>query len=238
MLTVFALMLMGKMLLNARVAQYGFALAMPAGVVLADAILVTIPAWIAARDGDRNRAIIAAGSLVIAVVAVHLYMTCCLVAAETFSAGSGPDEFYADARGTEVNAILKKLDEIDPHGKTLAVFPQGLMLNYLSRRVDPIAVVNLMPPEVLSTGESAVVAMLENSPPDAIVVSGKDVDQDAFVLADGHYLYARPVLAWVVKHYDRRTDADRKIAVEADDLDAEARGFKRPPAANESSRHG
>jgi hypothetical protein len=207
-LAIFALGLLGKMLLNARIAQYGFALAMPAGVILADAAVATLPQWIAARGGDPRRSRLAAAVLVTATVAVHVCMTGLLASRDTVSVGTGPDQFFADHRGVEVNAAIRQLADIDPHGSTLAVFPQGLMLNYLARRPDPVAVVNLMPPEVISTGEPNVIAMLNASPPDAVVISEKDVDDGGFLLTEGHYLYAKPVYAWVMRHYRRRTQAD------------------------------
>jgi hypothetical protein len=207
-LAIFALGLMGKMFLNARIAQYGFALAMPAGVVLTDAAIVTLPQWIKSRGGDPNCARFAAGAILAAVVAIHVYMTGLLASTESFPVGTGPDQFFADHRGVEVDTAIKKLSGTDPHGKTLAVFPQGLMLNYLMRRPDPIAVVNLMPPEVISTGESKVIGMLNASPPDAIVISEKDMANGGFLLTEGHYVYAEPVFAWVLQHYQRRIPAD------------------------------
>ena len=207
-LTIFAIGLMGKMLLHARIAQYGFALAMPAGVVLADWSAVGLLQWINARGGDLRRSALAAAVLVAAAVAIHVYMTGVLASTETVPVGTGPNQFFADQRGVEVNAAIKQLAEIDPRGRTLAVFPQGLMLNYLTRRPDPISVVNLMPPEVISTGELNVIGMLNASPPDAIVISEKDVDDGGFLLTEGRYIYAKPVYAWVTQHYRRRSAAD------------------------------
>jgi hypothetical protein len=213
MLTIFALGLMGKMLLNARVAQYGFALAMPAGVVLADAAVVTFPIRAASRSGDPTRARLAAGLLIAAAVAVHVYVTSRYANAATVEVGRGNDQFRADHRGVEVNTAIRQLNEIDPLGNTLAVFPQGLMLNYLTRRADPVSVVNLMPPEVISTGESAVMNMLRASSPDAIILSEKDIDDGGFVLTEGHHVYARQVLDWVKANYVRQTGVDPRSAL-------------------------
>jgi hypothetical protein len=84
------------------------------------------------------------------------------------------------------------------------------MLNYLTRRVDPIACVNLMPPEVLSTGEDRVVEELNANPPEIVVLSEKDVRDGAFVLTEGDYHYGQKIVAWVLNHYRPVTPADPK----------------------------
>jgi hypothetical protein len=195
---VFALALLGKMLLNARIWQYGFALAVPAAMVLIDALLGWIPAEITARGGDGSRARLASvlflSALVFCIMANQLHQNGQPV-------GSNADQFVPGGRGDEVVDAVARVNQLLPPAGTLAVMPQGLMLNYLSRRVDPISAVNLMPPEVLSVGEDAVVAELNSHPPDLIVLSEKDIRDRAFVLTEGNYLYGGKIVDWVLAHY-------------------------------------
>ncbi len=63
---------------------------------------------------------------------------------------SDSDQFRIDKNGLQVRAMLELINQKLSLTNSLAVFPQGLMLNYLSRRTDPIAAGNFMPPEVLA----------------------------------------------------------------------------------------
>ena len=49
-------------------------------------------------------------------------------------------------------------------GATLAVLPEGVMLNYLLRRDSPLRVINLMPPELLVFGEEGILHALGAQP--------------------------------------------------------------------------
>ena len=55
MFAVLSLGLLAKMLLNARIAQYGFALAMPAAMLLVDTAIGSGPRWIVPRRCCRRR---------------------------------------------------------------------------------------------------------------------------------------------------------------------------------------
>jgi Dolichyl-phosphate-mannose-protein mannosyltransferase len=198
MLCIFAFGLLGKMLLNARIWQYGFALALPAALVLIDAILGWIPREISLRGGNGPFMRWAAAAMLVCI-------TLCVYAnqhrVDGTIVGSAGDQFISYRRGDEVNQAAKTIEYLIPKSGTLAVMPQGLMLNYLTRRADSISTVNLMPPEVLSVGEENVVAELNAHPPDLIVLSEKDIQDESFVLTEGEYHYGHKILAWVLSHY-------------------------------------
>ena len=196
-LATLALVLLAKMALAARVSQYGFTLAMPAAVVLTDAAVRWGPAWLGSRGLDRRWPRVVAVTFVTLLVFIHVGMTLTLVGRQRVRVGGGHDAFWADDRGREVNAAVAAVASAD----TVAVMPQGLMVNYLARRVNPIPVVNLMPPEVASFGEAAVVAELQRHPPAAIVLTTSATDDGGFVLTEGHYVYGRSILGWVRANY-------------------------------------
>jgi hypothetical protein len=205
MLSVFAFGLLGKMLLNARVWQYGFALAMPAAVMLIDAVIGWMPVEMTRLGGDGRRARLA--SLAVVVIA-----TVCVFANQYHSGGvlvgKNGDQFLAISRGNEVNDAIARIEMLVPRDGTLAVMPQGLMLNYLTRRPNPIACVNLMPPEVLTMGEDHVVEQLNSHPPDLVVLSETDLADGSFVLTDGQCHYGAKIVAWIVSHYQRIVPPD------------------------------
>jgi hypothetical protein len=195
MLAIFSLGLLGKMLLNARIAQYGFALALPAAMLLIDAAV----GWLPRRSTFARGATIA---IIAAIAAVHLWATHLMIANKTVLVGDGADQFYAGPRGLEVKLACQAIESTVGPAQTLAVMPQGLMLNYVARRTNPLPAPNLMPPELSTYGEERLLAALNSSPPDFIVLTLKDVGTNGFILTEGRYEYGQRVLAWVRAHYD------------------------------------
>ena len=63
------------------------------------------------------------------------------------------DAFIGDARVAYVNRALEYLRERMAPDETLAVLPEGVMLNYLLRRRAPTPYINYMPPELRLYGE-------------------------------------------------------------------------------------
>jgi hypothetical protein len=206
MLSLLALGLLGKMLLNARIWQYGFALAMPAAVILVEAIVGWIPVAIASGGGSGK---LARRAGVVTLISATICIASNQYRGRQISVGSGADQFLPCGRGEEVNRAARTIQYLIPHRGTLAVMPQGLMLNYLTRREDSLACVNLMPPEVLSVGEDQVVENLNARPPDVIVLSEKDVESGAFILSEGDYHYGGKIIAWVLNHYHRVIPPDQ-----------------------------
>ena len=196
-LAVFALALLAKMALATRVAQYGFTLAMPAAVVLTDAAVRWGPAAVAARGGDGRRARAVAVAYVGLFVAIHVGVTASNVSRKTVAVGTGRDRFWADGRGAEVTAAVAAVRSAD----TVATVPQGLMVNYLARRADPLSVLNLMPPELASAGEESVLAELRRRPPAAVVVVAANTAEGGYLLTEGHHVYGRSILGWIEANY-------------------------------------
>ena len=197
-LAVFALGLLAKMALAARVSQYGFTLALPAAAVLTDAAVRWGPAALSARGLDGRWAAVVAFSFIALLVGIHVDVTASMVAKKHVREGTGRDQFWADDRGRSVDAAVAAVGGAD----TVLVAPQGLMVNYLARRPDPIAVLNLMPPELATTGEAAVLAELRRHPPAAVVVLGTDTADGGLLLTEGHHVYGRSIVTWIRAHYE------------------------------------
>jgi len=168
-----ALVLLAKMLLRARINMYGYALAMPAAMLVVAALLAWIPARIerAGGSGALFRGF-ALGVLGVAVFA-HLEVMGTFLAQKTVHVGEGRDAFLADARGSYVNAAVAAAKAGLPPGGTLAVLPEGVMINFLARARTPARYINYMPPEVLMFGEDRILADLERAPPDLVLLVHK-----------------------------------------------------------------
>jgi hypothetical protein len=216
MFSMLALGLLGKMMFNARPWQYGFALAMPAAMVLIEAIVGWLPAWMTRRgyDGVRVRW---AGTALVAVLTLCLFINQRSPSEQNIRVGIGSDAFMADHRGAEVNWACNNIRELIRPTDTLAVMPQGLMLNFLTRHPDSIAAVNIMPPEVISGPEDRIVEELNTHPPALIVISERDVANHAFILPEGNYHYGQKVYSWVMTHYRCQipavTDSELRLSI-------------------------
>jgi hypothetical protein len=197
----FALLLLGKMLLNVLLFHYGFALAMPALLVTVALLASWWPNFIDRRGGSGAVLRGAAAAAVGLVVFVHLR-----VYAEYFSdapvvvAPGTADAFRSgDRRAVSVNLMLDALRQL-PSRATLATVPEGTMINYLSRRRNPTRYVNLMPPEVIMFGQQRILDEMRASPPDYVVIvrgsSPADYGYKSFA-AD----YGKEIFAWITQNY-------------------------------------
>ena len=170
---LYALAMLAKMILHARINMYGFALAMPATMLLVAALAGWIPAWIerAGGSGSLFRGF-ALGALLVAIVA-HLGFMRVFLAQKTVVVGAGKDAFRADARGSYVNAAVAAIRSKLRPGGTLAAMPEGIMLNYLARAKAPARYINYMPPEVIMFGEDRILADFREHPPDLVAIVHK-----------------------------------------------------------------
>jgi hypothetical protein len=197
----FAMLMLGKMLLNVLLFHYGFALAMPATLVTVALLASWWPNFIDRRGGSgailRGAAVAAVGL----VIFVHLR-----VYGEYFSeapvvvAPGTPDTFRSgDRRANSVNLMLDALRRLPSHA-TLATVPEGTMINYLSRRRYPTRFTNLMPPEVIMWGQQRILDELRATPSDYVVVvrgsNPADYGYKSFA-AD----YGRDIFAWIMANY-------------------------------------
>ena len=199
---VFAALLMLKIVLRVRLDQYGFALAMPATLLVIAALTCWLPVWVTSRGGDGAVARSAVLGVVAAVVLALLPGIGARFAERSVKVGSGRDAFLADERtGPVVDAALTALAG-PGHEGTLAVLPEGVMLDYLARRVNPTGHVNFMPPELLIFGEDRILEAFRRHPPDWIALTHKDTrEYGVGFFGEG---YGRALYGWVERHYEPR----------------------------------
>ncbi|MGB7769664.1 MAG: hypothetical protein WBN22_12540 [Verrucomicrobiia bacterium] len=127
----------------------------------------------------------------------------------TFPIGSGGDEIKT-ATSTrfihDVPAIATALAWMNTNvspGATLAVLPEGAMVNYLSRRVNPTGYPVWMPPELLVFGQTNMVAAFERHSPDYVMLihseNGPLVYQVKYFGQQPEYGMA--LMQWIRKNY-------------------------------------
>jgi len=202
-LTVFALALLGKMFLNARLHGYGFALAMPATVVVTAFLGGEAVSLVRARWGGTGAQ---ARALALSLT-VFLWASAVVVAVDRYGSkewtmGSGADRIRTDERGAVIDAALARISELNP--RSMVVLPEGVMLNYMARIPNPTRYVSFIPPELILFGERNMIESLEASPPDLVVLVHRDASVYGLPFFGEHF--GTGLDAWVREHYrlDRR----------------------------------
>ncbi len=198
-LALFALALLAKMVLNARIYHYGFALAMPATLVLIAALLSWAPTLIT-RAGGEGRALRAfAAGVLVAGLGAHLGHMQRVLAHQTNLLGDGGDAFYGDDRVPPLAELLGQIRQRVGPNQTLVLLPEGVMLNYLSRRESSISYVQFSPVVMMLWGEARIQQAFEASPPDFVAIVHRDNQHEGarFFGRD----YARAFLGRVQESY-------------------------------------
>lgn len=205
--SVFATLLLVKMWLNARVSHYGFAMAMPAALLLAAMLVWGIPARLSAagRDGTFARALLAA--LVLASIASHLRWSQSVYAYKTLPVGPPADRFLAasadfDARGWVMAAAAERLRALLPPGATLLALPEGTLLNYWLRAPSPSRYTAFTPMMVGYFGEAEMLRDLETRPPDWIASVARDPEDFGTGRFGEDPQWGHSIMDWVRRHYE------------------------------------
>lgn len=196
---IFASGLLGKMVLFTRIAHYGFVMAMPATLLLVVAVVGWVPDWLDRRGGYGGlfRAIALA---IISVVAFACWQKMnWWFATKTVPVASGGDAFLSDWRALAVEPALREISRRFPPGATLAVLPEGVMLNYLSRRVNPTPYTLFMLGDLIVFGEDRMLSAFQEHPPDCIALVHKDTSEygPQFFGRD----YGQRLFNWINENY-------------------------------------
>jgi len=198
-LVIFALALLAKIFFNVHAYHYGFVLALPATLLVVVALLAWVPAAITAAGGCGALFRAVAAAAVGIAVLTHVEVSARRFAVKTHPVGGGADSLLADARGPMAAAALEMMGRDADVGRSLAVLPEGVMLNFLSRRPNPTPYTNFMPPELAFYGEPRMLAALDAAPPDYVALVHKDTDEYGarFFGRD----YGRDLYRWVRRNY-------------------------------------
>jgi hypothetical protein len=176
-MVLFSLGLLAKMILNTRMYQYGFALAMPATLVGVVMLWDWLPRAIERAGGTGAMSRGALAAVLVVVAGLRLERTGERFEDKVVRVGRGPDALWYDDRGPGVNRALDAIDRHVPLDGTLAVVPEGAMLNYLARRRNPTPFVSFMPPEVIMFGEERMLEALRRAPPDFVLWTNRDAEE-------------------------------------------------------------
>jgi hypothetical protein len=204
---VFALFLLAKLGFYSRIWHYGFALAMPAFCAAIYLLHWILPRWLE-RLGVNRRLFRGTIGLLLLIGFLRLFVQSQIVyAGKTVAVGSGPDKVRTfngkvNPAGPAIQTALAWMSANMPPESTLAVLPEGVMVNYLSRHVNPTRYLVWNPAEIASFGQENMTAAFQNHPPDFVMLIHRDASEYGAKYFGQEKRFGGDFIQWIENHYE------------------------------------
>jgi hypothetical protein len=201
-LLVFALVLLCKIALYARLYHYGFALAMPATLLLVIGLVGWLPALVDRLGGYGAAFRAAALGAVVSAGVGHLAAMRARLMEKPFTVTTESGVIRTDhVRGPIVAEALHWIEQSTDPDHSLAALPEGATVNFLTKRINPTPYVSLMPIELLTFGEERILQAFQAKPPDVVLLVDRDVSEYGF--REFGTDYGQALGDWIRSHYVR-----------------------------------
>ncbi|MGV7222705.1 MAG: glycosyltransferase family 39 protein [Nitrospinales bacterium] len=203
--SIFAFLLMGKMIFNVHVYHYGFALAFPATLIVIHFCVYEVPSMLRQKYGTSGVFHTAIFTLLVAFSVAMVNQTSSNYAKKNLPIGNGADLIYDmslphSIRGQNINSLLKILRPLLKPNDTLWTIADAPIVNYLLRIKSPIREFSYNPAVWMLQGQKSLVGKLEKTPPNWIVMINQN-----FSYLDIPYFgrdYALDVWVWIIENYE------------------------------------
>ena len=216
----FSFAMLAKLGFNPRLAHYGVFLAMPAFLSAIYLLLYLLPRFFQPRmdtdeHGCKSDPLAFNLQLLSFRVAILIFLLSGLARLtiqsalfyrdKDFTLGSGGDRIVTynpkvDPTGAAMASAVQWIATRTAPTNTLAVLPEGVMLNYLTRRDNPTPYV-VFAFEVWAFGEQKMLATYEKNPPDYIVLVQRDSSEYGVKYFGQQKGYGFDVMQWVRRNY-------------------------------------
>lgn len=199
-LAVFALLLLGRMLLNVGVGWFGFYLLVPGFLLLHVLAFRVVPDLLPAGSPRR---FLVAGFLVLhaLVVGEHLlgYRRFFASMENRVHTDRGDLHGLDPRQAAAFSALLRDLSAPEFRGKTLVAFPEGLAINFFSGLPNPLYWYQYLPIDFGSPEAfDLLIEDFERKKPDYFVLLYRPVQEYGF---EDYLEYAAPLQRYIEDHY-------------------------------------
>jgi len=206
MWAVLSFVLLGKMILYPRLFHYGFVLAMPATILLVACSVWMVPGLLRrlCGGGDLFRKITMA--MVLLDISFYLIGSHVFYSRKDYVVGNDGDAIVTygpqwDLTGSVVTRTLQRIQLLMPPGATFVALPEGVMLNYLSRRSSPTLYIDFVPSAMTMYGEANILESLKTHPPDFILLVHRMTQEYGVGYFGTDPSYGRQIMEWVESDY-------------------------------------
>jgi hypothetical protein len=204
--SVFALVLMAKLGVYARISHCGFALAMPAFVITVYLLSWLLPRLLQTRWQVPARYLRGASLLVFLICLALLFKySSQFYQCKHQPIGHGGDEIVTYGPSIQTGDGLKiALDWMDanlPPQATLAVIPDGITLNYLTRRINPTPCLFWDPVCMAVLGQDVMTDRFQASPPDYVLLLEQDDSDFGIKYFGSSPQYGERLMQWIKQNY-------------------------------------
>ena len=203
---IFGILLLAKQGVFPRIWHTGFALAMPAFVSAVYLLIQLLPDFLEEKFQVPHRPLRAGAMAVLLIALASLAHTSeQFYSQKNLPVGHGADLIMANGpagnavEARNLNLALAWIDKNIPPRATLATLPEGVMLNYLSRRVNPTPCFDWNPTVLAVFGAGRMTAVFEQNAPDYIAV----VEWQTYEFGVGYFGsqpgYGAELMDWIKK---------------------------------------
>lgn len=205
-----ALGLLARMVLNGRIAHFGFYQAALAALLIPAVLVGELPGWLKLKRGQAMLIIGGTLALLLPGVFKMVHRSHVIMALKTEPVGTGRDRFYAfppslTHTGRLVFHVAKFL-RAQP-APTVLVLPEGLMVNYLARKASPVPPLFFYFHATANGREALLVQQLEKQPPVWVVLLSRDLREAGIARYGEESGRGKELLAWLATHYDQFAEA-------------------------------
>jgi hypothetical protein len=206
---VFGLVLLAKLGFFTRIWHYGFVLAMPAFAGAVYLFVWLLPLLLEQKYRVRPHLFRLTACLVLLIGFVHLFLRSeSYYLRKNTPVGHGGDKIMT--YGSSVNPFhdnvqlaLSWIQKNVPPDATLAVLPEGAMINYLSRHVNPTPFPVWLPPEMEAFGQTNMTVAFQKHSPDYVVLLERSTVEYGVGYFGYYPRYGTRLMQWIEDHYDR-----------------------------------
>jgi hypothetical protein len=205
--SVFAFALLAKLGFYTRIWHYGFILAMPAFAAAIYFLLWELPAVLETYGVRRN---LFRGTVWLLLMTgfLRLFVQSQLVYRDkTFQVGNGHDAILTfsgktNPTGPALQSALEWMDKNVPRQATLAVLPEGAIVNFLSRKQNPARYLAWDPAQIAGYGQEQMTATFQNHSPDYVMLIHRDSFDYGVKYFGQEQKFGLGLMQWIDANYE------------------------------------